>query len=989
MGYTGSNNGQAINFSIKIAGKYFNFNNGVNLTIERHMGDCMNKFSMSVIDGSDDTTKNIDMLFNNGGKTIELKYGYGSNLVSMTGMLIDYKHTFVGDVYRLDMSGYVSLATNKQVYDQNVNKYYIDWGPCIPKRINEGMQWDAFYNAVQQPEFWITKAMRAKNTDDESYKFYSGMMRFSNYYDKWSPTLLMSLEKEKEWNKKIEELISLKNELLSSKKEGASWWLHNAGWILTGGDIFHIMESSDAYNAEADKLAAELTEYAKIWGDFISQYSSANNIVGLKLQGPKGSCWVPYPDLFINFDGTCPTNLNAVTDMCDTWAFGLQTETKLDDKGVVEKFYISNDWAQMVKDKWKLRVLTIKDKKYVWVGDVPQNINDVKNENKDLSAEENEKQTEQKKRWLTAAYNAAAPIRDAGIRVSDIVKNLCDMEGWKYDETTIVDTSYTNAADDALRMNGEGAFEYIVEKLCPIAVDTGGSRTNYKAWFDSKDYFHFEPLAISKPHDYIDIKFGYNIKDSPVLAFQITTNGITISAFRNDSISGVDSASGMGTQVSSSARDFKSALVLAYEKNPNDSKLLFNEALYNTLGFNSSKSSYDYYKSEVMVNGEIKDNCINIQSQNKHISSTTSSSDASAILANDMAHFEEKLIQAEMTIVGMPEVQPGKWVRLVNRVKGGRRHYSSGGVEGYWIQSVVDTISSDGYTQKCKMIRYAKDSYYFQDNPSYEELMRGTGDAYHVITKEEAEKRGQSSGSGSSGSSSGGICVGATVYIKSDASKFTTGETIASLAKNRPSQVKSVSGDRALITYNGVVIGWVYLSDLTLTSGGSSVPSGGSLPISGNTLEDKTWNFLRNAGYSTIAVAAAMGNIMAESSFKPTAIEASGGGGFGLCQWTGGRRVTLINYAKSKGKDVNDAELQLEFLLAELTGNGAPLQLLARGLIYSGSKWYPNDWKNSPDLGIATTAFMACFEAPDQRPNYNHLDRRKSWARSYYAKYAT
>lgn len=990
MGFTGSNNGQPINFIIRIAGKYFNFNNGCNLTIERHMGDCMNKFTLSIVDGSSDTANNIDMLFNNGGKSIELKYGYGSNLISMTGMLIDYKHTFVGDVYKLDMSGYVSLAANKQVYDQNVNKYYIDWGPCIPKRIDEGMQWDAFYNAVQQPEFWITKKMRAKNTTDSEFKTYSGLQRFSKYYSTLKDTLVDSLAKEKEWNKKIEELIKFKNELLGEKKEGFAGFLHNAGWVLTGGDLTGISQSTDAYNAELDALAADFESYARQYQDYISQYSSANNIVALKIQGPKGACWIPYPDLFINFDGTCPSFMDPKVEMCDTWAFGLQTKTELNEKGTVEKFYIDNDWADMVKDKWKLRVLTMKEKKYIWVGDVPQNINNIKNQNKDLTDEENEKQTKQKKRWVTAAYNAASPIRDAGIRVSDIVKNLCDLEGWKYDEKTIVDTSYTNAADDSLRMNGEGAFEYIVEKLCPLAVDTGGSKTNYKAWFDSKDYFHFEPLTISAPHDYIDLKFGYNIKDTPVLSFQITTSGLTISAFRNDAISGIDSASGDGTQVSSSARDFKSALVLAYEKNPNDTDLLFNEALYNTLGFNSDKSSYEYYKNEVMVNGDVKDSCINIQSQNKHISSTTSVSETETVLSNKMSHFEEKLIQAEMTIIGMPEISPGRWVRMINMVKGGRRHYSSGGVEGYWIQSVTDSISSDGFTQKCKMIRFSKSSLYFQDNPSYEELMRGTGDDYHVITKEEvANRTGSSSNPSNTPGSTGTICVGATVYIKSSATTFTTGQTIASIAKNRPSKVDNISGDRALISYNGTVIGWVRLSDLSLQSGGTSSSGGSSFVPSGGNLEQKVWNALRGAGYSQIATAAAMGNIMAESSFRPTAIEASGGGGFGLCQWTNpnngptGRRTNLINFAKNKGKSPNDEDVQIEFLLHEL----ATWNYTAKSITYSGSKWTLAQWRDATSISPATIAFMARFEIPSQDPSINHIDRRINWASGFYAKY--
>ncbi|WP_300821486.1 phage tail tip lysozyme [uncultured Oscillibacter sp.] len=47
------------------------------------------------------------------------------------------------------------------------------------------------------------------------------------------------------------------------------------------------------------------------------------------------------------------------------------------------------------------------------------------------------------------------------------------------------------------------------------------------------------------------------------------------------------------------------------------------------------------------------------------------------------------------------------------------------------------------------------------------------------------------------------------------------------------------------------------------------------------------------------------------------------GAGYGLAQWTNwSRKKNLLAYAKSKGKSVGDLEMQLEFLLMELTING-------------------------------------------------------------------
>ncbi len=55
--------------------------------------------------------------------------------------------------------------------------------------------------------------------------------------------------------------------------------------------------------------------------------------------------------------------------------------------------------------------------------------------------------------------------------------------------------------------------------------------------------------------------------------------------------------------------------------------------------------------------------------------------------------------------------------------------------------------------------------------------------------------------------------------------------------------------------------------------------------IYGDTIEEKVWFALRDAGYSEIAVAAVMGNIFKESSFDASAVNSSSGA-IGLCQWT-------------------------------------------------------------------------------------------------------
>ena len=153
-----------------------------------------------------------------------------------------------------------------------------------------------------------------------------------------------------------------------------------------------------------------------------------------------------------------------------------------------------------------------------------------------------------------------------------------------------------------------------------------------------------------------------------------------------------------------------------------------------------------------------------------------------------------------------------------------------------------------------------------------------------------------------------------------------------------------------------------------------SVSSG----IYGNTPQEKVWFALRGAGFSEYAVAGAMGNIDYESGgFKTDAIEKGSGVGFGLCQWSYGRRTQLENYAKSKGKNPSDIEIQIEFLLGELTPGGG-----ADGYANYQFGSQGGNWKNSTSVDQATDLYCRYFERP--RDPDASLAERKKRAQNYY-----
>ena len=122
------------------------------------------------------------------------------------------------------------------------------------------------------------------------------------------------------------------------------------------------------------------------------------------------------------------------------------------------------------------------------------------------------------------------------------------------------------------------------------------------------------------------------------------------------------------------------------------------------------------------------------------------------------------------------------------------------------------------------------------------------------------------------------------------------------------------------------------------------------------TTEEQVWNFLRANGFSAAAAAGVMGNMFAESGFIVDVEEYSGGGGYGLCQWTGSRRTDLFNWCANNGYDPSSLEGQLNFLLYEVE---------ARGM-----EWY----KSIDDVREATMAWLNDFEVAGIRVEGKRLD---------------
>jgi hypothetical protein len=145
------------------------------------------------------------------------------------------------------------------------------------------------------------------------------------------------------------------------------------------------------------------------------------------------------------------------------------------------------------------------------------------------------------------------------------------------------------------------------------------------------------------------------------------------------------------------------------------------------------------------------------------------------------------------------------------------------------------------------------------------------------------------------------------------------------------------------------------------------------------TYQEITWNFFKDKNINDKTIASIMGNIQQESGFDPNIIEVGTGNGFGLCQWSFGRRTQLEAYG-------TDIQSQLEFLWSELTGEN--LSITGADYQWINKTGYLNhsDFMNgNGSIEDLTSAFCFCWERPSIE--YANLSYRQSSANDYYIEF--
>ena len=167
--------------------------------------------------------------------------------------------------------------------------------------------------------------------------------------------------------------------------------------------------------------------------------------------------------------------------------------------------------------------------------------------------------------------------------------------------------------------------------------------------------------------------------------------------------------------------------------------------------------------------------------------------------------------------------------------------------------------------------------------------------------------------------------------------------------------------------------------------------------LTGNTNEERIWNYLTAAGLNACGAAGLVGNLYAESGLSPTNLQntyekklgytdadytaavdsgaydnfARDSAGYGLAQWTyWSRKQNLLDYARGKGKSVGDLETQLEFLLKELASYGLLAAL-----------------KTAASVREASDLVLLKYEKPADQSEAAKV-KRAGYGQTYFDKYA-
>ena len=188
----------------------------------------------------------------------------------------------------------------------------------------------------------------------------------------------------------------------------------------------------------------------------------------------------------------------------------------------------------------------------------------------------------------------------------------------------------------------------------------------------------------------------------------------------------------------------------------------------------------------------------------------------------------------------------------------------------------------------------------------------------------------------------------------------------------------------------------------------------------GNTTEEKIWFALREAGFSEYAAAGVIANLWAKSGLRSNHLNDSDGkyigmtaqeytdainngtysvdkfisdhkannrgAGYGIAEWTSSSsKEGLYYFAQSRGVSIDDEDMQIEYLIGELTENGGA-DGFAQYILSDYKGYTVDDWKNAESAEDAAKAFYWISEKPVKDETAIRVARAEEYYEEYQGK---
>ena len=650
------------------------------LTVNRNFTDVSNKFSMTFMDTpiSNDKSTDLELYMAGGGRSITFSYGDDADhLLYFKGTIWDYKNTFVGDIKKLEITGYVTKSDYIQNESGTTWSYNIDWNNYFNMRADTSKPW----NVLMQVE--------RDNTLSKEYSTYRYLLNhpgFSSTYDAKTKTFSGSVTTFSASDESPMQMSSILDPVFKDM------FTYNTTYIKVKGPVGTIeLPVPDSFVTSQDTLVVQKDAESGVTVDFV-----------------KRACQIYWDD-----------------DNPRYWIWDTDTGWSEIDKSAISNYklvYVSVNYKHSTSTRPIVGFLYPDGVSYIQVN---------------LSKPYAGAGIQIKNTFGVSPADVVRKLAKLeGWKIGNIVDtelvDCCDQ--FKMKGQSALDFITNNLVP--LSVMPSGVVTTKDGKTQITSSGTGG----YVPYFE-KGKFYYEPLNSSHLIDRRkeDLYLGYNIPNSPVISFQVDTKGtsfyvtqpVTVSTM--SLVTGVENASVSTTSTAAITNFNKVAghnegldafLGYSYDEMESSGSSKVRNVL-STLWDAENSETYtkhltgdgDPYFTNSGYNDINLDNPQTVLNSNlfsSHLVSTLAISAAASNteIKSKLEQAREKIkafmIKATLSMWGSYKISPASIISVTNMVKSENKYYpvkhpTSG---DYLITKQTDQIDGSGFIQTLDMYRY-------------------------------------------------------------------------------------------------------------------------------------------------------------------------------------------------------------------------------------------------------------------------------------------